>query len=86
MTHTTGPRLRIVRALEREIIDAIRNSGATVSEAATAMRRVQSAQFEGMLAIQERLIREMLAPYEDVTCPTCPKGKRRAPTKGRGEP
>lgn len=86
MTHKTGPRAKIVRALEREIVAAIRHSGATVSEAAAAMAEVQSMQFAAMQEIQMRLIREMLAPFEDETCPTCHPGKpgKRSRSGGAG--
>lgn len=84
MTHKTGPRKTKVRALERAINDAIRHSGATVSETFRAISKVQSRRFDDMLAVQVRIVTEMLAPFEEVTCPTCHPGKPGKRTRSGG--
>ncbi len=64
MTHLTGPRSRVVRALSADIHSAIGLRKATVSEA-----------FEAMHEVGMTYIHQMLKPYE-ADCPTCPKPRK----------
>jgi len=62
MTHITGPRQRVVKRLARALLRAIIGSGATITES-----------FEAIHETQMDMVHTMLRPWEDETCPTCPK-------------
>jgi hypothetical protein len=66
MTHLTGPREKFVRRLKVAIAQDIVASGVTISEA-----------FEAMHEAQIDLVRIMLRPWEDETCPTCPRDMKK---------
>lgn len=62
MTHKTGPRPDVLASLDSALWKGITASGATITET-----------MEVLHAINMRLARKMLAPWEDETCPTCPR-------------
>lgn len=62
MTHKTGPRKEIVDALEQAIMGEIMKSNATMGEIRQVMQHIDDA-----------LWRKAMRPWEDTTCPTCPR-------------
>lgn len=62
MTHKTGPRMEKVEKIASHIMVKIQSSGLTISEAKEALHEVDMW-----------LTRIMLRPWENETCPTCPK-------------
>ncbi len=65
MTHKTGPRKEMVDRAYRKIAYAIDSTrGLTMSEA-----------FEAIHDAHMVYLHAILEPWEDETCPTCPKGK-----------
>lgn len=62
MTHKTGPRKAIVDSLYAKMFDLIMGSPATMGEIRHVMQHIDDA-----------LWRKAMRPWEETTCPTCPK-------------
>jgi hypothetical protein len=62
VTHTTGPREAKVRKLAKDLQITAGASGATITEIEDALH-----------AVTHWLLKTALAPWEDETCPACPK-------------